>query len=137
MAARFADPRRSLFEWVPDDITTAWYAELSHWDPALPEHKWDSQGGLITLAGDAAHPMTFQRVQGLNHALTDSVKLCKVIVDCWYSSEGFPSGRAAAIEGHEKEMMARTSEEVRLGELNSKMLQQVQQSQVFGKGLRK
>lgn len=139
MAAQFADPWKSSFEWIPDDITTAWYAKLSHWDPALPEHKWDNRGGLITLAGDAAHPMTFQRGQGLNHALTDSVKLCRAIVDCWHSSENFPSERAAAIEGYEKEMIARTSAEVRLGELNSKMLhdwEQVQQSPVFGKGIR-
>ncbi len=140
MAAQFADPWRSSFEWMPDDTTTAWYGKLNHWDPALPEHKWDNRGGLITLAGDAAHPMTFQRGQGLNHALTDSVKLCKAIVDCWHSSECFLSERAAAIEGYEKEMIARASEEVQLGELNSKMLhnwEQVQQSPVFGKGLRR
>lgn len=139
MAAQFAEPWKSAFEWIPDDITTAWYTKLSHWDPALPEHKWDNQGGLITLAGDAAHPMTFQRGQGLNHALTDSMKLCRAIVDCWHGSEEFSSGRAAAIDGYEKEMIARTSEEVRLGELNSKMLhdwEQVQQSPVFGKGVR-
>lgn len=138
MASQFADPWRSSFEWIPDDTTTAWYGKLNHWDPALPEHKWNNRGGLITLAGDAAHPMTFQRGQGLNHALTDSVKLCKAIVDCWHSSEGFLSGRAAAIEGYEKEMIARASEELRLGELNSRMLhdwEQVQQSPTFGKGL--
>ena len=90
------------------------------------------------MAGDAAHPMTFQRGQGLNHAVTDSVKLCKAIVDCWHSSEGFVSGRAAAIDGYEKEMIARASEEVRLGELNSKMLhdwEQVQQSPGLKKGI--
>ena len=90
------------------------------------------------MAGDAAHPMTFQRGQGLNHAVTDSVKLCKVLVDCWHSSEGFLFGRAAAIDGYEKEMIARASEEVRLGELNSKMLhdwEQVQQSPGLKKGI--
>ena len=30
MAARFADPWRSSFEWMPDDIMTAWDAKLSH-----------------------------------------------------------------------------------------------------------
>ena len=87
--------------------------KLNYWDPALPEHKCDNRGGLITLAGDAAHPMTFQRGQGLNHAVTDSVKLCKAIVDCWHSSEGFQSERAAAIDGYEKEMIARASERAR------------------------
>ena len=138
MAAHFADPWRSSFEWMPDGTTTAWYGKLKHWDPALSEHKWDNRGGLITLAGDAAHPMTFQRGQGLNHALTDSVKLCEAIVNCWHSSEGFLSAKAAAIEGYEKEMIARASEELRLGELNSKMLhdwEQFQHSPLFGKGI--
>ena len=74
----------------------------------------------------------------MNHALTDSVKLCKAIADCWHSSDGFLSGRAAAIEGNEKEMIARASEEVQLGELNSTMLhdwEQVQQSPISGKGV--
>ncbi len=138
MGAQFADPWKSAFEWMPDDTTTAWYGKLNHWDPALPENKWDNHGGLVTLAGDAAHPMTFQRGQGLNHAVADSAKLCKAIVDCWHSSEGFSSGRAAAIEGYEKEMIARASEEVRLGEMNSKMLhdwEQVQQSPGLKKGI--
>ena len=138
MGAQFADPFKSAFEWMPDDSTTAWYGKLNHWDPALPEHKWDNAGGLVTLAGDAAHPMTFQRGQGLNHALTDSLKLCNAIVDCWNGSDGFLAGRKAAIEGYEKEMIARASEEVRLGETNSKMLHDwklVQQSPVFGKGI--
>ena len=140
MAAHFADPWKSSFEWMSDDTTSAYYGKLNHWDPALPEHKWDNRGGLITLAGDAAHPMTFQRGQGLNHAVADSVKLCKAIVDCWHSGDGLLSGRAAAIEGYEKEMIVRASEEVRLGETNSKMLhdwEQVQQSPGLKKGVRK
>ncbi|KAK5047620.1 hypothetical protein LTR16_011103, partial [Cryomyces antarcticus] len=32
-----------------------------------------------TLAGDAAHAMTYQRGQGLNHSLTDAGELCKAI----------------------------------------------------------
>ena len=138
MAAHFADPWKSSFEWMPDDSTTAWYGKLNHWDPALPEHEWDNAGGLVTLAGDAAHPMTYQRGQGLNHAVTDSLKLCNAIVDCWNGSDGFLSGKKTAIEGYEKEMIARASEELRLGEMNSKMLHDwelVQQSPVFGKGV--
>lgn len=138
MAAQFVDPWRSSLEWIPNETTTARYCKLTHWDPALPEHKWDNRGGLITLAGDAAHPMTFQRGQGLNHAVTDSAKLCEAIVDAWHSSGGFLSGRAAAIEGYEKEMIARASEEVRLGEVNSNMLHDwelIQKSPLFGKGI--
>lgn len=139
MAAQFVDPWRSSFEWIPNDTTTARYCKLKHWDPALPEHRWDHRGGLITLAGDAAHPMTFQRGQGLNHAVTDSAKLCRAIVGAWrHGGEAFLAGRAAAIEGYEEEMVARTSEEVRLGEVNSNMLHDwglIQQSPLFGKGI--
>ena len=140
MAAHFADPWKSSFEWMPDDTTSAYYGKLNHWDPALPEHRWDNRGGLITLAGDAAHPTTFQRGQGLNQAVTDSAKLCKAITDCWYSNEGLQSGRAAAIEGYEKEMIARASEEIRLGEINSTMLHDwelIQQSPLLEKGVRR
>ncbi len=49
MGAQFADPWKSAFEWMPDDTTTAWYGKLNHWDPALPENKWDNHDGLITL----------------------------------------------------------------------------------------
>ena len=52
--------------------------------------------------------MTFQRGQGLNHPLTNSVKLCKAIVDCWQSNEGFVAGRAATIERFEIEINGST-----------------------------
>ncbi|KAL2802741.1 FAD/NAD(P)-binding domain-containing protein [Aspergillus granulosus] len=60
LAQHFADPWRSVFEWMSDD-TPVWYSKLRNWDPSLPHHRWDTQGARVTLAGDAAHPMTFQR----------------------------------------------------------------------------
>jgi len=33
-----------------------WHARMTYW----PTKPWDSRGGLVTLAGDAAHAMTFR-----------------------------------------------------------------------------
>lgn len=60
MAEMFSEPWKSAFAWLKDD-QKVWYAPLTQWDPSLPEHAWDNHGGRVTLAGDAAHPMTFRR----------------------------------------------------------------------------
>lgn len=41
----------------------------TYWGQAA---KWDNRAGHMTLCGDAAHPMTPHRGQGLNNALQDS-----------------------------------------------------------------
>ncbi|KAI4176179.1 MAG: hypothetical protein LQ343_001223 [Gyalolechia ehrenbergii] len=140
LAKQYADPFKTAFEWLADDSTTAWYGKLQHWDPGDPDHHWDNKGGRVTLAGDAAHPMTFQRGQGLNHAVTDSSKLCKAIMDIWKVSQG-PNAetKARCIQEYETEMIKRGSDEVRLGEMNTKMLhdwEKVMQSPVMQKGLK-
>lgn len=62
----FCDPLKSAFEWTPED-QPAWYFDLTVWDPSLPEHQWDNKNGRVTLAGDAAHPMTFRKHRLLKH----------------------------------------------------------------------
>jgi 2-polyprenyl-6-methoxyphenol hydroxylase-like FAD-dependent oxidoreductase len=57
---KFCDPFKSAFEWLKDD-QVVWYAPMTQWDPSLEEHQWDNHGGRVTLAGDAAHPMTFRK----------------------------------------------------------------------------
>lgn len=59
LADKFADPFRSAFAWLKDD-QPVWYSPLTQWDPSLPQHQWDNHDGRVTLAGDAAHPMTFR-----------------------------------------------------------------------------
>jgi 2-polyprenyl-6-methoxyphenol hydroxylase-like FAD-dependent oxidoreductase len=59
-AKSFCEPWKSAFEWVPED-KRCWYFDLSTWDPSTPEHHWDTRNGRVTLAGDAAHPMTYRR----------------------------------------------------------------------------
>lgn len=116
LAKHFVNPWKSVFEWMPDNHPV-WYGKLRHWDPR--DHPWDNHGGSMTIAGDAAHPMTFQRGQGLNHALKDSLELFKAIEKYWNGGDFSPEQRAAAVNAYEKEMSERAGEEVRLSEANS------------------
>ena len=139
LAKKFADPFRSAFEWMPDDSTTIWNGKMQHWDPGEKDHRWDNHGGRITLAGDAAHPMTFQRGQGLNHAIKDAFNLANAISRVRQPDGVFsPKEREHQVTGYEEEMIARGGEEVREGELNVRMLhdwEKVLQSPAMTKGL--
>ena len=53
----FADPIKSANAWVPDG-TRVQLNRVSYWQP-IP---WDNRKGSVTLAGDAAHPMTFRKL---------------------------------------------------------------------------
>ncbi|KAI8960531.1 FAD/NAD(P)-binding domain-containing protein [Daldinia sp. FL1419] len=112
----FVDPIRKCFELLPDDHKEVYWVGLSNWDPSLPEHQWDNHGGLVTLIGDAAHPMTYHRGQGLSHGLADVHNLVKLLSN--------PEGRSQAeiINEYENEMRPRAGEEVRLSEMNTIML---------------
>lgn len=54
----WADPYKSAVEWIPDDVQ-AKAVPFRIWGP--PESGWDNRGGRVTLAGDAAHSMTFRK----------------------------------------------------------------------------
>ncbi len=47
------EPYRSAVLWMPDD-TKITYDGIAYWVPV----PWDNHDGRVTLAGDAAHPMT-------------------------------------------------------------------------------
>lgn len=51
----FAEPYRTICHSIPNG-TKMWHGRLSSWAPV----PFDNLGGLVTLAGDAAHPMTFR-----------------------------------------------------------------------------
>ncbi|KAI0166803.1 FAD/NAD(P)-binding domain-containing protein [Hypoxylon sp. FL1284] len=112
----FADPLRSCYDLTPDDHKGVYYLTMGNWDPSLPEHAWDNRGGLVTLLGDAAHPLTYNRGQGLNHTLADSYKLVEIL------SELDKRPQAELITEYDTEMRARAGEEVRLSEMNTLML---------------
>ncbi|KAL3425861.1 hypothetical protein PVAG01_02652 [Phlyctema vagabunda] len=127
---RFCEPFKSAYAWLPED-QLAWYIKLAVWDPSNPDHQWDNRGGRVTLAGDAAHPMTFQRGQGLNHAIADCGELVKNFTMLGASQE-------QAIGTYEDSMKERAGEEVRSSVLNTTMLhdwQQVLNSPLMKHGL--
>ncbi|TVY42224.1 FAD-dependent monooxygenase [Lachnellula subtilissima] len=127
----FTEPWKSAFEWVADD-QPAWYFDMAVWDPSLPEHTWDTMNGRVTLAGDAAHPMTFrksrvscvrlfsrsntlqERGQGLNHSITDAGKLVQALTSA--------PNQSSAIQTYELEMTNRAGAEVRCSIANTTML---------------
>jgi hypothetical protein len=55
-ADTFGEPFRTILKSIPSE-TTIWHNRLSSW----PTQPWDSRNGTVTLAGDAAHPMTFRK----------------------------------------------------------------------------
>jgi len=59
LAMDFTEPWKSAAEWLPDD-QPCFYLGLTIWDPSLEGHSWRNEGGKVTLAGDAAHPMTYR-----------------------------------------------------------------------------
>ncbi|KAI9745842.1 MAG: hypothetical protein M1818_000523 [Claussenomyces sp. TS43310] len=132
----FTDPFRSAFEWLSED-QPVWYAPLSQWDPSLEEHQWGNMGGRVTLAGDAAHPMTFQRGQGLNSGIKDASELVNQIRSFMGTTD---KTRKEAIDAYESEMKTRAGLEVRLSSQNTSMVhhwEQVMQSPLITKGFTK
>ncbi|KAH6637974.1 hypothetical protein C7974DRAFT_390624 [Boeremia exigua] len=134
LASSFCDPWKSALEWTPDDAT-AWYLGLTYWDPGAEGRRWDGRGGLVTLVGDACHPMTYQRGQGLNHSVTDAGKLRDALVKL---QEG--ADRAEVMRGFEDEMITRGGTETRDGTANTEMLhdwERIKESPLFKKGMQK
>jgi len=131
-AKKFCDPWKSAYEWTPNDAPV-WYMGLTDWDPGREGCRWDNHGGRVTMAGDAVHPMTYQRGQGLNHSITDAGRLRDTIVKITKGGD-----RSQLVTAFEDEMIARAGEEVRGSTANTSMLHdwnKVLQSPVFQKGL--
>lgn len=134
LAKDYCDPWKSALEWTPDDHTV-WYMGLTDFDPGLEGHRWDNCEGLVTMAGDAVHPMTYQRGQGLNHSLTDAGKLFDAIKAI---TEG--GDRSELITSYEREMIARGGEEVRISTTNTIMMhnwEKVMKSPIMNVGMTK
>lgn len=54
-AQHFAEPLKSIWSSIPADAPV-FYSPLNSWCTEM----WDNHGGTVTLAGDAAHAMTFR-----------------------------------------------------------------------------
>lgn len=111
-AKNLADPFRSMMLSLPQDAVI-WCERLSIW----PTVAWDNKQGTVTLAGDAAHPMTPQRGQGLNNAVHDAANLCRALdehvhgekplsdVLAAYETELVERGREAVLSSGRDSMM--------------------------------
>ncbi|KAK7449761.1 hypothetical protein VKT23_013236 [Stygiomarasmius scandens] len=114
-ASVFAEPWKSIWQAIPDDAPV-WHNRLSDW----ATEPWDNRNGRVTLAGDAAHPMTFHRGQGLNNAISDACTLLHALKD-HYSANG-TSPFAKALEVYESEVWERGKEAVLSSAKNSAMV---------------
>ncbi|MCJ1342654.1 hypothetical protein MMC31_000841 [Peltigera leucophlebia] len=125
----FADPFGCANAWIPEGTPVS-FSRLTYWEP-IP---WDNHGGRISLAGDAAHPMTFHRGQGANHAIAD----VSGYIDAIERVRSSESSLQDAVKMYEEEMIPRSGEEVRLSLLNTKMThswKDFMQSPVVQKGI--
>jgi len=111
----FAEPQRSLVLSINED-TPIWKGRIAYWKPS----PWDNHDGRVTLAGDAAHPMTFHRGQGLNHGIADAAKLVQAFKKADLGEETL----AKAISEYEEEMIARGAAEVELSLKNTILMHQ-------------
>ena len=57
------EPLRDAFITAPDK-STLWCDRVGQW----PTVAWDNHYGRVTLAGDAAHPMTYRKIKSFIHS---------------------------------------------------------------------
>ncbi|KAF2194145.1 FAD/NAD(P)-binding domain-containing protein [Zopfia rhizophila CBS 207.26] len=99
LSENWAEPWKSAGLWVKDD-TKIPMDPGTYWEKAS---RWDNRGGKMTLCGDAAHPMTPHRGQGLNNALQDASNFVSAIQDV-------DSGKRSleeAVSEYDKEVLER------------------------------
>ncbi|KAI8955561.1 hypothetical protein F4801DRAFT_600847 [Xylaria longipes] len=100
----FHEVLRRAVESVPDG-TRVREIKLADW----PTMKWEGNG-LVTLLGDAAHPMTMYRGEAANHGFLDASKL-KEQLKLWH---GGLKTQGQALEDFETEMRERAHQAVLL-----------------------
>ncbi|KAK2761710.1 hypothetical protein FQN54_001538 [Arachnomyces sp. PD_36] len=129
-AEELGQPFLSIFEAVPDD-SPIWHNRLSNW----VTQPWDNRNGTVTLAGDAAHSMTFHRGQGLNNAILDAAHFGRRIAEMKSKSR---AALRSAVSEYEKEVWVRGREAVLSSNENSLSIhnwEELQNSPLFKAGL--
>ncbi len=94
---------KSSIKWIPDDTKVS-KNSLGYWAPK----PWDNRDGRTTLIGDAAHPMTPHRGQGLNNCVSDVEKLMEGLIAVRDGNMTLKE----AVDEYEKEMIPRAAQEV-------------------------
>ncbi|RFU28012.1 hypothetical protein B7463_g8318, partial [Scytalidium lignicola] len=112
-ASVMCEPFRSAALWMPDD-TNVTYDRMAYWVPV----PWDNHDGRVTLAGDAAHPMTPHRGQGLNHAICDASHF----VDAMKKVASGAVSLKSAITAYSDEVVRRGADEVLISKQNAIMM---------------
>ena len=129
-AEKLAEPFRSAYLNIAAN-GTIWCDRLNEWR-TIP---WNNRNARVTLAGDAAHPMTYHRGQGLNNAIHDAAYLCDALHE--HCHKGRPLGEA--ITSYEKEMQERGRAAVISSGENSLMVhnwEQLKNSAIFTMGVK-
>ncbi|KUJ13930.1 FAD/NAD(P)-binding domain-containing protein [Mollisia scopiformis] len=128
---KYAYPWNEVFTSIPLG-TKVWHNRLSTWSPKA----WDG-AGLVTIAGDAAHPITFHRGQGVNNAIADAADF---LIHLQTMKEHTPEELIAAVKKYDEALVPRGREAV-LAAYNNSMLvhdwETAMQSPLFTKGLSK
>ncbi|KIW12086.1 hypothetical protein PV08_09360 [Exophiala spinifera] len=107
----WADPFKSAVEWMPEDVK-AKVVQLKIWSPTSD---WDNRDGRVTLAGDAAHSMTFHRGQGANNAVKDS----KMFVDAMVKVKSGKLPLVEALAEYDQDVMTRGRQEVEISRVQT------------------
>ncbi|KIM96787.1 hypothetical protein OIDMADRAFT_169581 [Oidiodendron maius Zn] len=131
MGRDFGPPFKEIFETI-EPSSTIWHNRLGYW----PTKPWDSKG-LVTLIGDAAHPMTFHRGQGLNYAITDTAELLQQLNGM---TEHSGAELAAAVKRYEADLFPRGREGVIASNENTNAVhdwETMMESSLFKEGLQR
>ena len=115
-AQRFADPWKTVGKDLPDDLVFG-IDRTTVWRPNMDWSKYEL-GGVVTLAGDAAHCMPPHRGQGLNNALQDAAELVEQLGAVKDRKKTF----AEAVVAYEKDMKERTLQEIPISIMQAQMV---------------
>lgn len=118
MAEEYAEPWRTIIHSVPDDLHFG-VDGVTVWSPT--DWSASSLAGIVTLAGDGAHPMSPYRGQGLNNGLDDAANLTELLssTDCTRWPE--------AVRQYEAEMRERALREIPISAASAKMVHDYEQ----------
>ena len=125
----WAEPYASAVAWLRDD-TVIPSDQLRIWHPK----RWDNRGGTVTLAGDAAHSMTFHRGQGGNLAIKDADEFVEAMLRVQRGELGLKE----AVDGYDEGVLVR-GEEVETSKVQTDAFHDYEnfmQSPVFKQGIR-
>ncbi|EXJ93401.1 hypothetical protein A1O1_01793 [Capronia coronata CBS 617.96] len=107
----WAEPYKSAVEWIPSDVR----AKVVPFKIWAPKTDWDNHGGRVTLAGDAAHSMTFHRGQGANNAVCDSERFVRAMLKV----KSGDMTLAEAVAEYDQDVITRGKQEVEVSRVQT------------------